>query len=131
MAASPYERERELDRRREDMALRIMARSKCPFTTTEMKDMLKAVREAGYRIIDNDRIIDHHAVKHIPVHDIPHKSHIRRHMALQFGEALAERGGIDFTERELKDGAIELRGDMFVIHATPMRSIVRDETEPT
>lgn len=119
--------------KREAMALRISSRGGCPVEIAKIEAVLMAMREAGYRIIEADRIIEYHAINQVAHHGMPGvpdgaMEYARRDLGRQIGDYLTSRGGIEFTERDEPYGR-EIRADIYVIHAAPPVSDTRDEKD--
>lgn len=126
-------REKQAKAKRETMALRVASRGGCPVELDKIEAVLLAMREAGYRIIEADRIIDYHAVNQVAHHGMPGVPdgairHARHDLSRQIADHLAAHGGIEFTERDQPYGR-EVRADIYVIHAAPPASVTRDEKD--
>jgi hypothetical protein len=134
MTDTTYEPEEDWERRRErDMRRRLLAQivqtaGKATATLDTIEEVLRAVREAGYLIIDKDRVVDVHTSHRFREEErdlIPQLiGHVRKTAALGIGRHMLDKGGIEFEEL---DGGMELRSTAYVIWPKPHRDLVRDE----
>jgi hypothetical protein len=123
-----WERRRERDRRRRLLAQIVQTAGKATATLDTIEEVLRAVREAGYLIIDKDRVVDVHTSHRFREEErdlIPQLiGHVRKTAALGIGRHMLDKGGIEFEEL---DGGMELRSTAYVIWPKPHRDLVRDE----
>jgi hypothetical protein len=127
---SEYERRRERDRKRRVLATIVATKGQTTATINTIEEVLRAVREAGYLIIDKDRVVEVRTSHrfHEDERDLVPKllDHVRKTAALQIGRHMLDKGGIEFEEL---DGGRELRSTAYVIWPKPHGEIVRDERD--
>jgi hypothetical protein len=125
-----FERQRERERKRRVLATIVAAKGRAAVPLELIEEVLRAVREAGYLVIDKDRVVDVHTSYRIreEERDLVPKlmDHVRKTAAFQIGRHLLDKGGIEFEEL---DGGRELRSTAYVIWPKPHGEIVRDERD--
>lgn len=125
-----FERQRKRERKRRLLATIISAKGRAAVPLDLIEEVLRAVREAGYLIIDKDRVVDVHTSHHFreDERDLVPKllDHVRKTAALKIGRHMLDKGGIEFEEL---DGGRELRSTAYVIWPKPHGELVRDEKE--
>ena len=123
-----FERQRERERKRRLLATIVAAKGRAAVPLDLIEEVLRAVREAGYLVIDKSRVVDVHTSHHFTEDEldlVPKLlDHVRKTAALQIGRHMLDKGGIEFEERE---GGRELRSTAYVIWPKPHGDIVRDE----
>ena len=124
-----FERRHKLDRKRKLFAITIATKGQCILPLGTIEEVLRAVRGAGYLIIDKDRVVDLHTSHYISEieRDLaisPLLDHMRKAAAHQIARHMLDHGGIEFEK--LNDG-LELRSTAYVIWPKPHRELVRDE----
>jgi hypothetical protein len=123
-----FERRRERERKRRLLAIIIAAKGRAAVPLDLIEEVLRAVREAGYLVIDKDRVVDVHTSHRFKEDErdlIPKiMDHVRKTAAIQIGRHMLDKGGIEFEEL---DGGRELRSTAYVIWPKPHGEIVRDE----
>lgn len=124
-----WKRERERDLRRKQLAMNIATKGQATVTLDAIEEVLRAAREAGYLIIDKDRVVDVHTSHRFREEErdlIPKMlDHVRKTAAHGIGRHMLDKGGIEFEEL---NGGMELRSTAYVIWPKPHRDLVRDET---
>jgi hypothetical protein len=125
-----FERQRERERKRRLLATIVAAKGRAAVPLELIEEVLRAVREAGYLVIDKDRVVDVHTSHRFreEERDLVPKvmDHVRKTAALQIGRHLLDKGGIEFEEL---DGGLELRSTAYVIWPKPHGEIVHDERD--
>lgn len=133
MSESEYEperwkRERQRDLHRKQLAMNIATKGQATVTLDAIEEVLRAAREAGYLIVDKDRVVDVHTSHHFCEEErdlIPKMlDHVRKTAAHEIGRHMLDKGGIEFEEL---DGGMELRSTAYVIWPKAHRALVRDE----
>jgi hypothetical protein len=125
-----FERRRERERKRRILATIVSAKGKAAATLDTIEEVLRAVRAAGYLIIDKDRVVDVHTSHRFKEEErdlIPKLlDHVRKTAAIGIGRHMLDKGGIEFEEL---DGGRELRSTAYVIWPKQHGELVRDERE--
>lgn len=125
-----FERQRERERKRRILATIVAAKGRANASIGTIEEVLRAVREAGYLVIDKSRVVDVHTSHRFRDHErdlVPKPlDHVRKTAALQIGRHMLDNGGIEFEDL---DGGRELRSTAYVIWPKPHGEIVRDEQE--
>jgi hypothetical protein len=91
-----FERQRERERKRRVLATIVAAKGRAAVPLELIEEVLRAVREAGYLVIDKDRVVDVHTSYRIreEERDLVPKlmDHVRKTAAFQIGRHLARQG---------------------------------------
>lgn len=127
---SEFARQRERERKRRLLATIVAAKGRAAVPLDLIEEVLRAVREAGYLIIDKDRVVDVHTSHRFrgDERDLIPKvmDHVRKSAAVGIGRHMLDKGGIEFEEL---DGGLELRSTAYVIWPKPHGEIIRDEMD--
>jgi hypothetical protein len=126
------------DRRRERgikqavLATIIAAKGATALTLSQIEDALRAIRKAGYLVVDKERVVDLHTAHLFNEYEMAFtdfakvQEYARKSAAQQIGRHMLDKGGIEF---EMLSNGAEMRSTAYVIWPKPHREIVRDEKD--
>jgi hypothetical protein len=135
MTEEDFEHQRKIERKRRLLATIIAAKGSAAVPLGLIEEVLRAIREAGYLVIDKSRVVNVQTSHMFTAEQLAlgnavdkMKAHMRKIAAIGIGRHMLDKGGIEFEEREARDGSLELRSSAYVIWPKPHGETVRDET---